>query len=209
MRVVLIIITLGLAHVPAFAETCFETGERDTMLALDFEQFDRTQEQGWRLIADRECYAEAAALIADYREATENERANEVLRHHQVQMYAAVEDRVPAIVLLDEIIAEFKPGDSVTNLHYTQSTRAFLAKDLSSLKIARADLASVPQPDQFEAAVARFKAEYPDFPPPSWPPNLDVVDGFINCFDRPYSEAYDIDCRELSDDVSQTLDDNR
>jgi hypothetical protein len=28
-----------------------------------------------------------------------------------------------------------------------------------------------------------------------WPMNLDVLDGLIACFDRPYSEAYDAKCR--------------
>ncbi|MEM1246425.1 MAG: hypothetical protein AAGK22_08635 [Acidobacteriota bacterium] len=28
-----------------------------------------------------------------------------------------------------------------------------------------------------------------------WPPNLDVVDGLLRCFDRPYAEAYGASCR--------------
>jgi hypothetical protein len=28
-----------------------------------------------------------------------------------------------------------------------------------------------------------------------WPPNLDVVDGFLNCFDKSYDEAYGAACR--------------
>ena len=28
-----------------------------------------------------------------------------------------------------------------------------------------------------------------------WPPNIDVVDGLIHCFDRSYDEAYGSACR--------------
>jgi hypothetical protein len=78
---------------------------------------------------------------------------------------------------------------------YHEAELAFLARDMGALKAARDRLAGVPKPDGFDQGVEAFKMKYPEFPPPTWPMNLDVVDGFINCFDMPYAEAYKFSCR--------------
>ena len=166
---------------------CIRPGERNAMLALDVKSFDQTQGQGWRLVAERECYAEAAQLIAEYRAQSDNPN---VARFHQVQMHAAAEERDEAITLLDELIVGDEADEESTSLYYRRATRAFLANDLENLRVARNDLATLPVPSSFADAVERFKREYPDFPPPRWPPNLDVIDAFIACFNQSYNEAY-------------------
>ena len=166
---------------------CIERGEREALLALDLKSFDQTRGQGWRLVAERECYAEAAQLIAEYRAQSDNPN---VARFHQVQMHAAAEERDKAITLLDGLIADDEADEESTNLYYRRAVRAFLANDLENLQVARTDLAALPVPSSFADAAERFKKDYPDFPPPRWPPNLDVVDAFIACFDQSYNEAY-------------------
>ncbi|MEM9939731.1 MAG: hypothetical protein AAF768_12845 [Pseudomonadota bacterium] len=172
---------------PADSASCIEPGERAAMLELNVKGFDQTDGQGWRLIADRECYSEAAELIAEYRAQADDPN---IARHHQVQMHAAAEEREQAIILLDELIAEDKTNGEWANVHYRRATRAFLASDLEMLQASRADLATLPAPKGFADAAERFKRDYPNFPAPKWPPNLDVVDAFIACFDKSYNEAY-------------------
>lgn len=172
---------------PTDNASCIEPSERAAMLKLDLKSFDQTEGQGWRLIADRKCYSDAAKLIAEYRAQADDPN---IARHHQVQMHAAAEEREQAIILLDELIADDEANEEWANLHYRRATRAFLASDLQTLQASRADLATLPTPSGFAAAAERFKRDYPDFPAPIWPPNLDVVDAFITCFDESYNEAY-------------------
>lgn len=167
--------------------SCIEPSERAAMLELDVNSFDQTEGQGWRLIADRGCYSEAAELIAEYRAQADDPK---IARQHQVQMHAAAEEREQAIALLDELIADDKTNEEWEMLHYRRATRAFLASDLEALKDSRADLATLPMPQGFADAVERFERDYPEFPSPKWPPNLDVVDAFLACFDDSYNEAY-------------------
>jgi hypothetical protein len=46
-------------------------------------------------------------------------------------------------------------------------------------------LAALPRPPQFNPTWPGGKPMKID-----WPPNLNVLDGFLTCFDRTYSEAY-------------------
>lgn len=182
---------------PTDSASCIEPSERVAMLKLDVKSFDQTDGQGWRLIADRECYSEAAELIAQYRAQADDPN---IARQHQVQMHAAAEEREQAITLLDELIADDKTNEEWEMLHYRRATRAFLASDLEALKDSRADLATLPTPPGFADAVERFKRDYPDFPAPKWPPNLDVVDAFLACFYESYNEAYSGKvCRDAGD----------
>lgn len=197
---VAVLIIVGCASTPPTtteATTCFKSGEREAILAMDIIGFDNTQGQGWRLVADRECYSEAAQLIEDYRARS---GGPDFARHHQAQMHAAAEERDKAVALLDQLITDAEASEQWTDLYYHRATRAFLVNDLESLQAARANLAAVPAPPGFTEALERFKKQYPDFSPPEWPLNLDVVDAFIACFGKSYNEAYGGDtCREAGD----------
>lgn len=197
MRYLVCIFWFLACYATASASDCFEEGEREAMLALDARTFDQSRDNGWRLVAERECYSEAAALIDEYRAQATEQEVKDGLRHHQMQMYAAAELRPQAVGLLDEIIVVLQAEGPLSELAYKQATRAFLLNDRAELEAARNDLASLPMPESFAAAIADFSEKYPDFPAPKWPVNLDVVDGFINCFGKPYSEAYAADCRPL------------
>ena len=73
---------------------------------------------------------------------------------------------------------------------YAAATVAFLRMTRPALLAARAKLVAEPKPDGWDEAVAELKASGETV---LWPLNLEVVDGMILCFDKPYAEAYD--CR--------------
>src|SRR5690606_14910351 len=82
---------------------------------------------------------------------------------------------------------------SESNILKAEATIAFFEGDLSGL---HAKLVALPKPDGYDEGIARFKERYPDLDPPTWPLNLDIVDGMIRCFGKSYSEAYgDRKCR--------------
>jgi hypothetical protein len=178
---------------PAAAQTedqcAYDVG---AMMRLDYDTFDRTPEQGWRTIGNTPgCEAATADLIARYRtEKIEDQRRG--LMHHEAQLRAAAGQADAAIALLEQVRAmETAPEMQA----YRDAELAFLRGDLAALRAARERLAGVPAPEGFAESVARFRIRYPTLEPPMWPMNLDVVDGFINCFGRPYSEAYAASCR--------------
>lgn len=169
------------------------------MLALNVRTFDQDRTTGWRSLADREgCKAAAADLIAAYRDANAgslSQQEQRSLRWHEGQMRAAAGQTEAAISLFETTRrGGMGPYDRVMDL-YLDATLAFLRRDRTALEQARADLVAVPQPDSFAAAVERTRTMYGDEAANAmrWPSNLDFVDGFLTCFDRPYSEAYSSD----------------
>lgn len=181
---------------PAGAEaTCGH--DRDALMALDVRAFDKTRGAGWRLVGNRRgCEAAAADLIRDYRLANAGklvEGSADDLRgllRHESQLRAAAGQVEAAIRLREHARYGGDPPDQL----YDEATIAFLRKDRAKLGAVRAELAALPKPAWFEEAAARAMAQHGLTV--TWPPNLDAVDGFIACFDRPYAEAYSLSCRE-------------
>lgn len=168
--------------------------DRDALLALPVEAFDQKLNAGWRPLAGKDgCLPAAADLIAAYRERhAASLRLDQVqgLDHHEGQLRAAAGDYVRAA----ELIARSRAKDAdPANARYGDATVAFLRRDRAALMRARAELAAIPEPPQFAKAAADYTAKYGLTI--SWPPNLDVVDGLIACFDKPYREAYEAACR--------------
>ncbi|WP_122464606.1 hypothetical protein [Brevundimonas lutea] len=161
--------------------------DRDAMLAMDEQTFDQTPE-GWRSLHGEGCIDQAAQLIADYRAHTGSE--GHMLYWHEGQLRAEQGQSDAAIALLDQArqpALDFQGWD-----HYVDASIAFLNQDRSALEAARERLAATPTPDM------EMIATLPDgrrvrVP---WPPNLNVVDGFVRCFDEPYAVAYRAPCRE-------------
>lgn len=154
------------------------------MLALDEEAFDQTPGQGWRLLSRLGCYLDAAELIRQWRAAHPSHTS--VLRWHEGQMRAATGDYPAAIALLQS--ARHPPNELRVDMGwnlYVDATVAFLANDRTALLSARNALANLPIPSAQPGAAPEART----LPPPRrWPPNLDVVDGLIACFGRPYAE---------------------
>jgi hypothetical protein len=78
------------------------------------------------------------------------------------------------------------------NALYVQATAAFLARRRDALLSIRTQLAALPEPEWFADVAAQQRASGREI---SWPPNLDVVDGLIACYDQPYRDAYSERCR--------------
>ncbi|MFT3726767.1 MAG: hypothetical protein QM759_02955 [Terricaulis sp.] len=89
-----------------------------------------------------------------------------------------------AIRLFEYSRVSFDESDAL----YGQATIAFLEHNREDLVAARAKLAALPMPSWFAEAAAHYHARTGHTA--TWPSNLDIVDGLIACFDRPYSEAY-------------------
>lgn len=171
--------------------------DREALLALDVRTFDKARGAGWRLVGNRRgCEAAAADLIRDYRVANAGKlvegRVDDLrgLMRHESQLRAAA-GQVEAAVRLRE---RARYGGDRPDQLYDEATIAFLKKDRAKLGAVRAELAGLPKPAWFEEAAARAQAKHGLAV--TWPPNLDVVDGLIACFDRPYAEAYSQSCRE-------------
>lgn len=176
----------------AAAQTADCTYDLSAMMGLEYEAFDSTPQEGWRIVGDRPgCEAQAADLIARYRsEKIDQQRRS--LMHHEAQLRAASGQIEAAIALIEQVRAMQTAPEMIA---YHDAEIAFLRRDLPALTAARDRLMAVPPPPGFDESVARFRQRYPTLPPPVWPLNLDVVNSLVACFGRPYSEAYTAPCR--------------
>jgi hypothetical protein len=181
-------LTLGLAIHSGQPADCRQADE--TMLALSFQDFDQGDE-GWRSLETAGCEIAAADGIKKYRERNADMvvNADNTLAWHEAQLRASAGQTDAAL----ELMVSRRDTASPSIRPYTDATIAFLRRDWAGLLAARDALVALPEPQAFRDAANRYAASYPDLPPLKWPLNLDVVDGLIACFDRPYSEAYE--CR--------------
>lgn len=156
---------------------------------LSEDAFDQDLEGGWRRLAMQGCEAEAADLIRDYRNAAPRKRSG-LLAWHEGQLRAEL-GQYEAAIKLFESSREPPADDKIGWNFYVDGTIAFLRSNRAGLEQARASLSRVPKPK--DAPVYRYKGKVV---PVAWPPNLNVLDGMIKCFGRPYKEAYGSkDCR--------------
>lgn len=195
------------APVEAAADCSYDFG---AVMGLDFEAFDQDLDGGWRILGNTPgCEAETANLIHKYR-TLKIEGQRQGLMHHEMQLRGAAAQYEEAAALASDVLA-FATSPEMKAYHAAEL--AFFSRDYAALLDARRQLAAVPMPDGYEKGIERFRQQYPDAPPPVWPINLDVVDGLIACFNRPYSEAYSFACRPdsqapaLADDGRPCVDD--
>lgn len=191
---------------PAQAAGC--TYDRAAMLALDGDAFDQDLQGGWRTIANRPgCAVAAADLLRDYRQA--HVITGGIVVWHEGQMRAEAGQTAQAIALFEksytpaaEDLAGWNP--------YVDATIAFLKRDRTGLDAARARIAAVPYPNDKD--MPPLQDGYMVFPAQKgrpemkvrWPPNLDVVDGLIKCYDESYSVAYGAQrCRTSTSTLSK------
>ncbi|MCL1499931.1 hypothetical protein M3O57_10010 [Xanthomonas nasturtii] len=168
--------------------------DRAAMLALDENAFDQDLQGGWRTISDRPgCALAAADLLRDYRQA--HAITGGVVTWHEGQMRAEAGQSAQAIALFEQ---SYKPADQDAAgwNPYVAAMIAFLKRDRAGVEAARARLASVPYPKDKD--MPPLQDGYMILPATSgrpeikarWPPNLDVVDGLLKCYDESYSVAY-------------------
>lgn len=180
----------------AAAQPTCPSVDHAALMAMDLRTFDQTLHTGWRQVGDASgCEAEGADLIADYRSANAaalvNGNPQDIagLNWHEAQLRATAGQTDRAIRLFQYSRVAFDEGDAL----YGQATIAFLEHNHDDLVAARAKLAALPMPPWFAAAAAQYHERTGQTA--TWPENLDVVDGFIACFDKPYREAYRDSCR--------------
>lgn len=181
------------AAVPAGCEH-----DRTRLLALDELQFDQDFTGGWRALADKPgCKLAAADLLRDYRQVHGNEAG--ILYWHEAQLRAFAGQTQAAIGLMEKSRQPAGRDQGGWNA-YVDASIAFLRRDRPALAQARQDLAAVPFPT--DQGLPPLKNGIVDMPMEGgktmkmrWPPNIDVVDGFVKCFDKPYEAAYASACR--------------
>ncbi|MDO5506607.1 MAG: hypothetical protein Q4F49_10035 [Pseudoxanthomonas suwonensis] len=181
---------------PPTADPCAH--DREAMLALDEAAFDQDMTGGWRVVASVPgCQRVAADLIADWRRT--NPQAGGIVSWHEGQLRAGAGQYPQAAILM---AAARKPpeADKAGWNAYVDASVAFLQRDRDALLAARERLQAVPwlPTDGMQPPVDGIVAVTFDNGQSMrmrWPPNIDVVDGLIACFDRPYDEAYGTDCR--------------
>lgn len=182
------------------------TYNKNALLLLDEQSFDQNLSKGgggWRKIANIPgCELAAANLIAEYRSA--HPASSPTLVWHEGQMRAAAGEykrAIPLLISAKKVPEQDKAGWNI----YVDATIAFLEGNKPELFRARDRLAAIPFPSETE--IQPLKGGYIEFPAHNgqpamkirWPPNIDVVDGLIACFGKPYSEAYGrASCRRKS-----------
>ena len=180
---------LGTSAEPPKAPDC--SYDRAAMLAMEPDAFDQDLEGGWRTLADRGCHREAADLLAAYA-ALPKAAGNTMIPWHEGQMRAEAGQYPQAVALMQRT---YKPTDTDPGYWnaYVDGTIAFLQRDRAALEKARARLIAIPAPEQIARALKDGRYHFTtaggqkvDVP---WPPNLDVLDGFLRCFDRDYHNA--------------------
>ncbi len=157
--------------------------DRAAMLALDQKSFDQDMAGGWRPLAYKSCYLAAADLIRDWRAA--NGGTGVILQWHEGQMRANAGQTEAAIALFEQSRQPAEQDAAFGWNHYVDGSIAFLRGDRAALEAARAKLAAVPRPADFDPIG-------PDGKPMKviWPLNLNVLDGFLRCWGQSYTEAY-------------------
>lgn len=170
--------------------------DRSALLAMPPDRFDGTEITSWRTLSrDPACLEIAADLLRDYREANQV-RLDVSQLHlnywHEGQIRAGLGQKQRAVHLL---MAGVNPEVSTDGFaDYALGTVAFVNGDRAALLAARDRLAATPQPPDWEKAAEEYRQQFGR--EIAWPMNLNVLDGLIACFDRPYLEAYgSADCR--------------
>lgn len=159
--------------------------DRAGMLKLEQDAFDQSN-TGWRTLASRGCNIEAADLIRDWR--LQHKSTDSILYWHEGQSRAFAGQIAQAIALF-ELSRQSGNGDPFGWNPYVDGTIAFLRRDRSALQFERDKLAALPRPADIPADLHMTTPDGKDVAVP-WPFNLDKLDGFLACWDRPYGEAY-------------------
>ena len=184
---ILLLIVSGASQIAA-ANTEIHTNacayDRDRMLSLDQNSFDQDFTGGWRAVAKKEgCKVVAADLIREYIETYKTNST--ILIFHEAQMRAMAGQTEAAIRLFAKTYRPPGKPDRIGWNHYVDATIAFLEQDAAALAEARSNLLVVEEPEGYNPVDIGGRPMRL-----IWPPNLNVVDGFIECFSRTYNQAF-------------------
>lgn len=169
------------------------------ILALPFKEFDQTEGSGWRPYYEQACYSIASRLLTEY--LTRNPKLGQqynVLPLHAGQLLAMHGDYQRAIVYLKtSYLNKSDGGDTPSFIDtnaFIDSHIAFLDRDMQALLAARDKISQQPE-----------MPKSPGVPEWAWGKkvNLEVVEGFINCFEKPFAVAYGKECRTIKGKISK------
>ena len=158
------------------------------MLELDRQAFDQDLNGGWRLLAQKEgCELAAAELIREWRHAKRDHEG--ILYWHEGQMRAFAGQTEEAVALFE---LTYNPPEFDADFgwnYYVSGTIAFLLRKREHLRAMIEGLKKIPEPSNNsftrpDGTVVKM----------SWPPNLNVLEGFEKCWDEPYEVAYGSEC---------------
>ena len=156
----------------------------EAMLELDLNAFDQDiPNGGWRRLSNLDCHEEAAELIRAWRHEKRNHR--HILYWHEGQMRAFAGQTDEAIALFD-LTRKSQDFDADFGWnHYVDGTIAFLRRDKDGLDRAIERLSRVPEPENTTITLSNgIVIEQ------TWPPNMNVLRAFENCWIKSYSAAY-------------------
>jgi len=161
--------------------------ETEKLLALPFAQFDQQEGSGWRPLYRIKCYSAVANLLVEYlKRHPEPSEGRYMLPFHAGVMFASDGRYEQAIDWMKQSYSD-APSTMIDWNAFVDATIAFLRHDLDELLKLRKRIDLQPA-----------FAEGPGVP--KWAAgkkmNLDVVDGYINCFNETYDVAYSLPCRE-------------
>ena len=193
MRIPLLVLAgILLLPVPCAADSVPQTpcaisnAEHERILGLSFAEFDQTEDDGWRPYYLAKCYVIAADLLVTYVERHPDlVRENYILPFHAGQMLAMAGDYDNATLYLQRGYSS-RESKLVDWNAFVEAHLAFIEKDAERLAAMRLRIdkqpAMVDGPGVPDWAVGKKI-------------NLDVVDGFLACFDKPFAVAYEEPCR--------------
>ncbi len=197
-----LLVSAGAANAQAPQKSAAECGAdpANPYLRLSPKEFDQTIGMGWRVIGDKEgCEQAGADIIAIYRDEVLAQYIAG-LNGHEAQLRASAGDFPKAAELYRRKLIFLKAlaeeSQDLSDVVYVEATIAYLERDRAALEARRAQLAALPKPDGYDGLAARYVKDNPKAAASLvWPRNLNVVDGLIACFDKPYHEAYSAACQ--------------
>jgi len=167
-------------------------GSKRRLLALDYRAFDQQPRGGWRGLVEAGCPYAAAEIVDAYIEKYPDRAADyPVLHFHAGQLRAFVGEGEAAVSHMQQAIATHARGERVYGPHwetYVGATIAFLNRDEPGLRRLYDRLRGrIDGPPGAPPAFDRSKAGDAE--------HIRIIRGLIDCFDRPYREAYG-ECRD-------------
>jgi hypothetical protein len=173
-------LTLSAAGASSMPADC--AFDREALLQLDYRSFDQDIKGGWRALAGKGCNREAADLIRDWR--LQHKDSRYILFWHEGQSRAFDGDYEAAVDLFEQ--SRRSAEDRIGWNFYVDGSVAFLRGDMAKLQAARANLAQMPKPLDWDT----MKGANGKLLKVAWPVNLNVLDGFIRCWGKRYRDAY-------------------
>ena len=188
---VLLLVAVFAAPAQANDDCTLTSAKQEALLTLSFKEFDQQQGSGWRPLYASKCYIEAASLLKEYvKRHPRTAQEQYMLPFHTGQLFALAGEQAEAIQWMEKGYSNDRFGPIKWNA-FVDANVAFLKQDYKALlkqrNLINQQPAMTERPGVPKWAVGKKM-------------NLDVVDGFIACFKKPYDVAYGDECRRQGEE---------